>query len=287
MKATLHPYKFNLANKEENAAYHALSKALREKGLSLFRAWGGATPDRELASTVEETIDPSHLFENQYNTDNYVRRFDWKEDAHPHLPKSLRVGYWSDLPVEFLELRRQTERCGYCGKLYGPRHAKKENETFCLACLASPYLKESELLLLRLKRVSERHTDFSPLTTEEREYLTPLFLEAKRNGALKREEEKLARIKAKVEGKIEEARIKAQRIIANAETEQKGLQWLLDRGFAGVIDNVIYYDHLQAFGFGWRSPLPGIVASEILDVLTEFPFNYEIQIEGQGKKNNF
>ena len=286
MKVKLHPYKFDLSNKNENAAYHALSKTLREKGLSLFRAWSGATPDRELASTVEETIDATHIFENQYNTES-ARRFDWKEDAHPHLPKRLVVGYWSELPVEFLELRRQTEKCGYCGALYGPRHAKKEDETFCLACLASPYLKESELLLLRLRKVSEKHTDSSPLTTEERDYLIPLFLEAKRNGALKREEEKLAKIKAKVEGKIEEARQKAEKLMESAKNEQAGLQWLLDRGFAGVIDNVIYYDHLQAFGFGWRSPLSEIVASDLLDVLSEFPFRYEIQIEGQGKKKNF
>lgn len=63
------------------------------------------------------------------------------------------------------------------------------------------------------------------------------------------------------------------------EIEKEGMLWLWDKGFS--LDNVIYYSHTGKFGFGWRSPLSDVVASKLLDIISEFPFPYEIKSESK------
>lgn len=61
--------------------------------------------------------------------------------------------------------------------------------------------------------------------------------------------------------------------------------WLLDHGLP--LDNVIYYSHTDKFGFGWRSPVSPEVKSKILDLMSEFPFNYEITAtDGKLERHN-
>lgn len=60
-------------------------------------------------------------------------------------------------------------------------------------------------------------------------------------------------------------------------TEQDGLLWLIDHGIK--TDNVIFYDHRQMFTFGWRDKVKAAERDAILDVISEFPFEYEIKAE--------
>ena len=49
----------------------------------------------------------------------------------------------------------------------------------------------------------------------------------------------------------------------------------MDHGVS--IDNCIYYSHTGRFGFGWREPVGQAVYSALVDVLCEFPFDYDIK----------
>ena len=55
--------------------------------------------------------------------------------------------------------------------------------------------------------------------------------------------------------------------------------WLLDRNINA--ENCIYYSHTRKFCFGWRNPVSESVKSALLDVLVEFPFDYEIKSEAK------
>jgi hypothetical protein len=50
----------------------------------------------------------------------------------------------------------------------------------------------------------------------------------------------------------------------------------MDHGYRDI-DNVIYYTHTGKFGFGWRTPLDAAEVSALLDIITEFPYLYEIK----------
>lgn len=71
----------------------------------------------------------------------------------------------------------------------------------------------------------------------------------------------------------------ADSAIRNETTERDGKLWLLDHGLS--IENVIYYSHTDIFTFGWREKVTDAEASKILDVISEFPFEYEIKSESK------
>lgn len=70
---------------------------------------------------------------------------------------------------------------------------------------------------------------------------------------------------------IDDAAKKAQQ----EQTELDGMLWLFDRGLS--LDNVIYYTHREMFTFGWRELVTDTEKGAILDVISEFPFEYEIK----------
>lgn len=77
---------------------------------------------------------------------------------------------------------------------------------------------------------------------------------------------------------------KRQQIIDHADStirketiKRDGLLWLFDRELD--IENVIYYDHRQIFTFGWRKKVSDAERDRILDVISEFPFEYEIRAQ--------
>ena len=75
----------------------------------------------------------------------------------------------------------------------------------------------------------------------------------------------------KRQGLIDTAAKKAQQ----EQTELNGKLWLMDRGLN--VDNVIYYNHRDIFTFGWRDVVTDMEKGAILDVISEFPFEYEIK----------
>ena len=105
-----------------------------------------------------------------------------------------------------------------------------------------------------------------PLSDAERDHLVPLFIDAQTTLDNKR-----------VEKERETLKRRAARRITNAKTERDGFLWLLDH--AVKTSNVIYYSHTQRFNFGWRKPLSAEERSALLDVITEFPYPYDIQCD--------
>lgn len=69
----------------------------------------------------------------------------------------------------------------------------------------------------------------------------------------------------------------AAQAIANEERRRDGKLWLLDHGLS--IENVIYYSHTNRFCFGWDLPVSPVVESTILDVISEFPYSYDIKTQ--------
>lgn len=64
--------------------------------------------------------------------------------------------------------------------------------------------------------------------------------------------------------------------IRDETIERDGKLWLFDQGLD--MENVIYYKHRDIFTFGWREKVSEAEASKILDVISEFPFEYEIKL---------
>src|SRR5574342_721932 len=146
------------------------------------------------------------------------------------------------------DIRRNTHKCGYCGK----QEPAQKGYVFCPHCIGSAYLKSSELHLLRMMPV-EFEGNRAPLTEAEQAHLLPLYKEAQLHGN------------------------ERDKAIYIAETEFKGFTWLMDHGIK--TDNCIYYSHTDRFSFGWRNPVDAEFLSELLDVVSEFPFAYEIKTQ--------
>jgi hypothetical protein len=51
--------------------------------------------------------------------------------------------------------------------------------------------------------------------------------------------------------------------------------WLLDHDIK--LDNVIWYSHTDRVCFGWRDKVSDAFASQLLDLASEFPFDYDIK----------
>jgi hypothetical protein len=90
-----------------------------------------------------------------------------------------------------------------------------------------------------------------------------------------------SRAKAAKEKEIMDVGKKYTKAIVTATAERDGMAWLHTRGFS--LDNVIYYNHTEQFGFGWRNGVSASVESKLLDVLSEFSFPYTIKTE-DGRK---
>jgi hypothetical protein len=106
------------------------------------------------------------------------------------------------------------------------------------------------------------------LTKDESAILAPLYIERQTVGSS-------SRAVAKRNRQRQDAIDKAAESIKSAEDKRDGVLWLLDHNFD--VDNVIYYKHTNRFCFGWRSPLEEAVADRLLQIISEFPFDYEIK----------
>lgn len=273
IKTTITSYYFNISNADEKTAYKALCEKLTANGLKVFYAWGGKGSYyySEWREGTQIELETKHIFDNQWNTapiegvsEIGLRVFDWAEDYLPN--KSIKCGHYLDITPEIKELRDNTLSCKYCGKQSLKTEASPE---FCPHCIGSEYLTEKDLFLTRLAPVSFKG-DRKPLTDEELAILKPKYINAQSHGNTERDKARLAKQRTDMLAKRNQA-------IKKATIEYDGLTWLLDHGIK--IDNCIYYDHINRFSFGWRSPVSDSVKNAILEVVSEFPFNYEIKCE--------
>jgi hypothetical protein len=91
---------------------------------------------------------------------------------------------------------------------------------------------------------------------------------AQLHGSTERGKERIAKERADLETEYRKEK-------AAAKTKHDGFLWLMDHGIN--TENCIYYSHTDRFSFGWRNPVDKEMESAILDVISEFPFAYEIK----------
>jgi hypothetical protein len=274
MQTTIHAYNFDTREADQREAYEALRMKLQGAGLKCFETWGGEGHYSFVRDIDGQTItlETSCLFDNQWNTapiagksDKGLRVFDWAQDYPINFSKSIKRGHYLEQTPAMAEARRNTVKCGYCGK----QEPAAKGYVFCPHCLDSAYLKESDLPLTRMLPVDAGgFPDRAPLTEAEAAHLLPLYRDAQLHGSTERGKARKAKA-------FKDVHAKYHRITEAALAERDGFLWLLGKGFS--VDNVIFYSHTGRFCFGWREPLDAGVKSDLLNVLSEFPFDYDLK----------
>ena len=278
IKTVIRGYYFDTRNMAELATWEELKTELEKDGLACFETWGNGSHYNAKFNTpdgVKIELETAQLFNNQWNTAPIEgvsvkgwRVFDWAQDypAGNQLSKYIKRGHYLEQTEKMVSTRKDTHACGYCG------HQEKAGlNKFCPKCIGSEYLERKELHLLRMQAVQDSDKPRAELTDEESALLVPQFVEAQTHGHSERD-------KKRIKEKRESIQREREKRIENANTEADGMLWLMDNGVN--VDNVIFYNHTQNFCFGWRKPLDADVVSAILDIITEFPFSYEIKTEG-------
>lgn len=278
MKTTFHAYRFDISKPEQDRAYTELKQNLTRLGLKCFETWGGKgsyyMPEIDGREIELET---ACLFNNQWNTapiegfsEQGYRIFDWAQDYHSRdmgMNPLIKQGHWIEQTEEMREIRRNTMKCGYCGA----QEPAQKGYVFCPHCIDSQYLTEDYLPMTRMRSIDSKDGDFPELTEAEKGYLLPLYRDAQTKGTTARGKARLEKMRADIEKKYTNK-------TRNAKTEHDGFLWILDKGLGpNMADNCIYYDHTQRFSFGWRTPLGETQLSALLDVISEFPYPYEIK----------
>jgi hypothetical protein len=269
MKTTIHTYRFDIRNTEENAAYQGLVETLKStRGRGHWmESHGGASYYLPNVNGAPAILDTLHFFENQWNAEingKSIRVFDWAQDYKPNGSPFIKRGHYLDISAEMVEIRQNTMVCGYCGK----HEPAQKGYVFCPHCIDSEYLTEDMLHLTRMVPVCESRNPRAPLSEAERANLIPLFVQAQTHGTT-------VRGKARIEKMRADSLSKRDKAIKNANTEYDGFKWLTDRGINTA--NCIYYSHTMRFCFGWRESITGDVRTAILDVLRKFPFDYDVK----------
>lgn len=275
MKTLLHHYSFDVSKPDEKAAYEAMVARINANGIEGRGHWmhaigGNKSGDGNAGTTEEVEIETAHIYDNQWNTTDR-RVFDWYEEAIYNNGRENRTrkrGHWLEITAEMTAARMDAKKCGYCGHTYGPLHEMPVPENgFCIKCLDSAYLKEGELHLLRLLPLVGLQKR-EKLTDGESADLLPKYVSRQTTGHE-------SRSKQKRDKQRDDVLEKFSKDTSDAITERDGMLWLWDRGF--LLDNVILYSHTQKFCFGWRTGVSPSVESKLLDVMSEFPFTYEIK----------
>lgn len=275
IKTTLHTYTFDTSTENGKTDYARLLERLAPRKPMVMG--GGTAHTVGILDGREVELELAHVFDNQWNTapidgfgDKGLRVFDWYEDAN-HRDRWIKAGHYLDITPEMIAVRRDTFCCGYCGKQY-PR-AEGEALGFCSQCFDSEYLQEGDLYLTRLLPVAESGIGGSnrrALSKAERAKLVPRFIAAQTHGETERGKARIAAKRAKVADDFNKA-------VHAATAKRDGFTWLMDRGMN--TDNVIYYAHTNRFSFGWRKPLGESEVASILEVISEFPFSYDLQCD--------
>jgi hypothetical protein len=286
MKTKLHTYYFNCGVIPQCQAYLLLCEQMKKESRRADRIKFVNTDNkegnnfshlpilehREWFTTHEIDLDLAHIFDDQWNsatTDKHsgYRVFDWVEYYQPS-SKSVIWGHWLEVTDEMVDARNFTLRCGYCHQHYGHLHEshlpKPTDMNFCSKCLGSPYLKESELYMLRLTPISRRVS--GSLSDKESEWLLPRYVEAQVN----------AKSKA-AKAKAEEQRTRLEKDREVDAMKYDGLDRLLKAEID--ISNVIFHGHVPTFKFGWRSPLSPSVADHFKQRLAEIEFPHPTEFE--------
>lgn len=278
MKTTLKSYYFDTRNPEDAAAYETLRAQLSATNGECFEAWGGKGSYYNAAwlDGVPVTLEAEHLFGNQWNTApadvaGNLRVFNWAQDYPAHFDKRIKRGHYLAITEEMRAALHDNVKCRYCGHM----EPAAIGHTFCPKCIGSEYLTEKDLKLTRLMRIDEAG-NAPDLTEEEAADLLPRWRAAQGLGKENRENLATSKRRREIAGLVAAAREKGVRLVEEAETKTAAFTWLMDNGFRGI-DNVIYYSHTGRFNFGWRTAIGAAEYGALVDLLCEFPFDYDIE----------
>jgi hypothetical protein len=291
IKTPFHYYYFDLSNPDQRDAYNRLAVARRPVTLWKISTYGDGHIDfqqqlRKIVgvatgfsgvASASVDIETAHLFSNQWNTapipgvsENGLRVFEWSEYVFQN--RNIREGYYLDIPAALRSLMDNTHVCGYCGK----QEPAAKGYVFCPHCLDSEFLKEKELYLTRMRAVSTPgRANRPPLSAVEQAVLLPAYRDAQLHGSTARGKQRIAVSLRAIETKYTQA-------IADATEERDAARWIM-ANVPGLIGNWIFYNHSARHCFGWRTPLDSTRLSELLNVVSEFPFAYDIKCD-DGRK---
>jgi len=202
-------------------------------------------------------VETKQLFNNQYNTVEGFRIFEYSEKLSVPNARKMGSGYYISKGIEKIrEAQKRVKECGYCGK-----HYVDSSKKWCSSCSGSEYLERNNYKLLQLQPLSKDN----PIYDKE----PPKYLINK----IQIEQRKTASRKVMAEQKRDIE--KAKKDVVNAKTVLLAKKWLIRNNV--YTDNVIFYSHKDVFSFGWRGTLDKQYKSDLLDVISEFPYNYEIK----------
>lgn len=255
---TINKYYFNTKNKAELAEYKALCKEIKGLGLTTncFNVIAQDYSPSKYPDNV--TIDTDFLFDNQYNTLEGLRVFDWFE-KHNLDNKYIKSGYYLSGDIKSLKQAKESQYCcGYCAKRYTESEAKSLDYG-CNACINNEYLTADLIHLLQLMPVTINRSKYIP-NTKIVNTIKAKF-EANTENRLKLiEEARLKRLKAKaieLADKLKESH-KAELYELKIMTE------LLNNGYD--TSNLIYYNHSDSWCLGWRNKVTQAELSELNQV---------------------
>ncbi|AAQ63387.1 hypothetical protein Nazgul11 [Burkholderia phage BcepNazgul] len=291
LTSTLNHYYFNIEKPEEAQAYADMCAMLESRGESKWSVSVGLQYDRTKAQQQSfmgdmkagdgQTIvfDTTHLFSDQWNTSDTEggetlrgkRLFPWSEYEYPN--KRIKEGYWFLVTDDMREALDHAVKCGYCGH----QEDRAIGNAFCPSCYGSQYLKPDDLYLTRLLPVSSK-AKRPTLSKAEREALMPRYVQAQLHGATERDKARIEKEKDRIEAKY-------VKTCAVALEKRDAGRWIMAH-VPNLIDNWIFYAHTGRHCFGWRNPLSDEAVSLLLDVISEFPFNYEIKCANGGTLSN-
>lgn len=149
MQTIIHTYSLDLTNSLDKVEYNKILENFKTDGRSQRKVMISKKnrycdfDNFDNGSIVK--LQTNFLFSNQWHTICGHRVFDWFEEANEN--NTIKRGHYLDITPAMIMLREIILICGFCGRfsLCGD---------FCMQCIGSEYLKQSELYLLRLKPAS-------------------------------------------------------------------------------------------------------------------------------------
>jgi hypothetical protein len=260
LRTTVKTFNFDISTEAGRKGWEALKKEQCENKSALFSALGTYYFPELEGKTVE--LETKHLFSNQWNSACGKRLFDFACEVLPR-NQAIKRGHYLTQTKEMQELRDNTHVCGYCGH----QESAQKGAVFCGQCIDSEYLTQELLPTLRMLPTSLHMPMRGELSTAEAEHLIPLFKQAQRVGSTARGKQRLINERSSIQNRFVD-------VCEVAKIEKNGKIWMLDNGIS--TKHAIYYSHTKRWAFGWSTKLTPSERDHILNVISEFPFDYDI-----------
>ncbi|MFM9972918.1 MAG: hypothetical protein ACKVQK_31465 [Burkholderiales bacterium] len=262
IKTKIIGYYFRLDDKKDFQAWENLKAERKESGVELFDVIEMKNDSSGSGENRVIELETKHLFNNQWNTKDGLRVFDWIQSIVPN--KRIKIGHYLIVNDEMREIRQNAFSCGYCGAQYYGEH--NENK-FCYKCLGGEHLKENDIYLLRLQSVADGRNNRAKLTQAESDVIMPLYIENQISATSERIKKANERKRKQILSDFE-----------SAEIEKDGFLWMLDKNIN--IEDVIYYKHKNTFCVGWHGEgISENIKNEWQKALKDFPYNIEYKVK--------